>query len=518
VTTTATALTERLPRLVGAALDRWHTEASLADALRQTLTVLLNVPDAMADAAFECGIDALRRAADAPNEEAHPLLLDARKHFASAEAAEEARDDAALYSAGVDALAAFARADGPALAAARDRLTGLFDRRASLLLRTHQPSWRHRRREAELAWHRLALILDGAARRLREPAWLSVWEAMDEILAAYTLESRSDPLPGHTGQAGFPSVIRPHVVQSLAARRVLLAQLRHAVEAATCTDEPAAALPRFRELLERIDEVAEDDDPADAEDISGQHRQRLVATAPTLLAELGEQRAERVAANLDDHLLRLVEGIAYNGTVQRALAGDPTVGALIDQLSAGLAKCTDYRGTTRHQFDLLLHETAMFLVIRHDLQRSGSLDYLKPFRGLPPKEAHLQNDFADWLRSGRLAGRVDVEVPNVATGRADIKISFGSTRFYIEIKRELHDASRLAIERSYATQAADYAGTSAALAILLVLDLTDHTDGVRHISECAWVTSKRPAGSEVDRYLAVGLVIGNRGTPSSYSP
>jgi len=87
----------------------------------------------------------------------------------------------------------------------------------------------------------------------------------------------------------------------------------------------------------------------------------------------------------------------------------------------------------------------------------------------------------------------------VATGRADIRVGFGATRFFVEVKRELRDSSRPALERSYLAQAADYSGTSATLGMLLVLDLTPHPTGVRHLSECAWVTRWRPTGSDRDR-------------------
>jgi len=96
---------------------------------------------------------------------------------------------------------------------------------------------------------------------------------------------------------------------------------------------------------------------------------------------------------------------------------------------------------------------------------------------------------------------------------ADIQASFGTVHFYIEVKREERDASNAALEKSYLRRAADYSGTSKALGQLVVLDLTDLTDGVRHLRETAWVTSHRPTGSEVDRYV----VVGNRGTPRSCS-
>jgi hypothetical protein len=214
--------------------------------------------------------------------------------------------------------------------------------------------------------------------------------------------------------------------------------------------------------------------------------------------------------------LRLIEGLAYNAAVRRAATRDPVIARMLERLTTELHGCPHYTGPVRHAFDALIEETVTFLATRHDLQRSGGVDYLKPTPPVP-REARLQNDFADWLRRGSLAGHVDVEVPNVATGRADIKLGFGAVRFYVEVKRELRNASPAALEQVNLTQAADYAGTSAALGVLLVLDLTPHPTGVRHLSECVWVARHRPTNSDVDRHVVVGVVIGNRKTPSAYS-
>jgi hypothetical protein len=119
-TTAEPEYAERLPRLIGIALDRWSGEPTAATALRRTLQALRNVPDAAADAAFECGIDLLRQAADADPGEATALPTAARRHMASAQGGEEARDDAALYGAGIDALIAFTRLDRAALKTTRD--------------------------------------------------------------------------------------------------------------------------------------------------------------------------------------------------------------------------------------------------------------------------------------------------------------------------------------------------------------------------------------------------------------
>ncbi|MFI5845689.1 hypothetical protein ACIA8K_38900 [Catenuloplanes sp. NPDC051500] len=498
---------ERLPRLIGAALDRWGLEPSVGEALRETLSNLLCIPVAAADAAYESGIDRLRQIASAdPNP--LPSLVAARKQFAHAAAAEEGRFDAALYGAGVDAVMAFFRGDIGSLRTARGTVSTALGAWSAGLRRSHVPAWRRPRMEAACAWARLVAILDRAAYESTQPVWDNAWPALDAILDAYLLERSVVPIPGALDEHGFAHLIRPAIESSLGRRETLLAQLRIV---ATQT-EPGG---RHSLLLGNLDQLADGSQPGEyLADES--ERVRLLGLAPTLLTELGAADAASIAKLLDDDRLRLVEGIAYNSAVRRAALREPVTARIIDRITADLQPCRAYAGTLRHSFDALVEETVMFLATRHDLQRSAAVNYLHP-SSPPPLEARLQDDFADWLRRGPLVGRIDVEVPNVATGRADIKVGFGASRFFIEVKRELQDGFSEALERSYLAQAADYSGTSAQLGMLLVLDLTAHPDGVRHLDECAWVTRHRPAGSTVDRYVLVAVVTGNRSTPSAYS-
>jgi len=505
---------ERLPRLIGAALDAWGRDESAGQALRATLSALTEVPECTAYAVFEGGLDLLRQAASGRSADAPRTLVAARRQFANAVAADEACHDAALYGAGVDAVMAFFRGDEDQLRTAHASLRGQLDQRTAWLRRSHLPAWRRPRVEAAFAWARLVVILDRAQQATAEPVWLDAWCALDAVLDAYTLDRTVVPVPGVIDAQGFSQLVQPVIESTLSRRQMLLAQLDRALaEEAVRATKPLAWIDQLRQLKDRLPGSMHQ---ADNDDVDIRLRERLVGNAPTVLAELGIAGAATVASQLDDEGLRLMEGVAYNAMVHRASVRDPVIARLLEQLTNDLQLCADYTGAVRHAFDALVEETVTFVAARHDLQRSSAVDYLQP-ASPAPREVRLQDDFADWLRRGQLGGRIDVEVPNVATGRADIKVGFGATRFFIEVKRELRDCSNQALERSYVAQAADYAGTSARLGALLVLDLSPHETGVRHLSECIWVTRYRPANSSVDRYVVVAVVIGNRGSPSSYS-
>ena len=514
---------ERLPRLIGAALDRWGNDENLAPALRQDLDSLRDVPDAAADATFEFGLDLLRRAANEQAAGALTLLVEARAQMASAVAAEDDRDDAALYGAGLDALMAFAHADRALSTTSRDRVSELLNKRTAWLRGLHTPAWRRPRQEAERAWERLVLILDASAEQLSEPVWLAVWEALAAILEAYELDRKVIPVPGISQAPGFEAVVRPIIERRIANEQALLAGLKNAAKIAAESERPPLDAAQLQTFLDRIDSLT--DRPADqrhsrepgtASEDDPSQLDRLRERAPSLVRGLGEEKALIVARGATDEALDLMEGISYRR------AYDANAGAQVDilfhKIQNGLAECPDYTGRVRREFDLITWDLVTFIASRHDLETSGDLAYLKPIAGgkVPGEEA-LQTDYLGWIQRGHLAGRAQPEARNVATGRADIQVNFGTVRFFIEVKRETSNASDAAMEKSYLIQAADYSGTNPTLGQLIVLDLTKHDDGVRHLRDCVWVTKHRPTGSATDRYIVVGIVIGNRGTPRSYS-
>jgi hypothetical protein len=106
---------------------------------------------------------------------------------------------------------------------------------------------------------------------------------------------------------------------------------------------------------------------------------------------------------------------------------------------------------------------------------------------------------------------------DVATGRADVLVTFGTIRYLTEIKREMARVDKAKLEAKYVQQAAEYGNTNVPLGQLLVLDLAPHADGTSRIDESMWVARHRPQGTSRDRSVVVGVVAGNRPTPSGLS-
>jgi hypothetical protein len=532
---------ERLPRLLGLTLDRWAGEDTFADTVRTLLQQLTHDEATDVDAMFELGCDLLRRALssqDIGTVTTH--LVQARHQFETAAQAEEARHDALTYAAVCDAILAFGRADAAAINHAADQIADTLDQRQAWLHRTHQPQWLQPRRSAEIAWHHLVLQLRAAATTLQDDAWMDAWQALDTVLAAYSAARTVRPLAGDTGQ-GLALLVQPAIEDGFLRQQAFLAQLRRAAQE---TDQHAARAfdtATASTLLTAIETAAQRetssanssnaaDDGSDDDDPDGAALARLQRLAPTLLLQLKDQ-ALGIAGTLDDQQLRALEGLAHDSDVARLKATDPLIVPKLDQLMAELSAHPSFTGEVRRTFSVLVEQTLLFLKSRSDITRTnlfGStkkgepppFDYRrKPEGDRKPVEADLQRDFHQWLQKGPLHHVVLVEPVDVGMGRADVMVHFGSLRYLTEIKQDATDNDPQYLESHYLTQAAEYSNTNAPFGQLLVLDLTpkNKTQGNLRVDEVAWTTTHRPRGATTDRAVVIGIVAGNRTTPSAYS-
>lgn len=532
---------ERLPRLLGLTLDRWAGEDTFADTVRTLLQQLTHDEATDVDAMFELGCDLLRRALssqDIGTVTTH--LVQARHQFEAAAQAEEARHDALTYAAVCDAILAFGRADAAAINHAADQIADTLDQRQAWIHRTHQPEWLQPRRSAEIAWHHLVLQLRAAATTLHDDAWMDAWQALDTVLAAYSAARTVRPLTGDTGQ-GLALLVQPAIEDGFLRQQAFLAQLRRAAQetpqhAARGFDAATASalLTAIETAVQRETSSANSsntaDDGSDDDDPGGAVLARLQRLAPTLLLQLRDQ-ALGIASSLDDQRLRVLEGFAHGSDVARLKATDPLIVPKLDQLMEELSAHPSFTGEVRQTFSVLVEQTLLFLKSRSDITRTNLLgptkrdepppfDYRRrPEGDRKPVEADLQRDFHQWLQTGPLHNVVLVEPDDVGMGRADVMAHFGALRYLTEIKRDATDNDPQYLETRYLTQAAEYSNTNAPFGQLLVLDLTpkNDTQGNLRVDEVAWTTTHRPRGATTDRAVVVGIVAGNRTTPSGYS-
>ena len=500
---------EALPGLLGIALEAWGTDDAVAAPLVEVLEALAGT-GAEGGAAHELACRRMRQALLAPDPGmAVAGLTEAAAMFAEAEALDKDRDDSAAYRACCEAVTAFAGGDRRAVADWTDALTRVLDRRAAWHLGAHLPAWRAGARDAETAWLAFVLDLRQAVARLDEDSWLDARAATGQLAAVYAAERAVNPAPG------LLAVVRPAVVTGVSGNAVLLGQLARMVEDDLASGDPVLP-PAAAHILAAARAVA-----PNGADTAGRlaDRDRALGRvrrlAPSLLA-LGDDACEQLAA-LGDDALRDAENVA--APLRARPPEHPTLARMRDSAVAALEVNPRFAGEARAAMTALLKRTLTFLLDRYD--RGGPLmDGMKDIIGVPkngqalPVEADLQFEFYVWLAGPwEFAGRVGVERSDIATGRADVTVRFGDIRLVTEVKRELSDATPQALERSYLGQAAEYSGSGEPFGQLLVLDLTDHTAGVRPLPDLAWVAERRVDAEASAQHVLVAVVVGNRPTP-----
>ncbi|MFJ9643013.1 hypothetical protein [Streptomyces sp. NPDC101206] len=531
---------ERLPRVLGVALDCWsQQESRVSTAVRELLQRLSVDEAADVDAMFELGCDRLRTALSSTDlADVSRLVGEARSLFAAAEAAEEARDDAVAYLAVCDSILGFTAHNAEQVASAADRIEQALERRRAWLHGTHQPAWLQPRQTAEVAWSQLLIQLRAAAEQFAADVWMDSWRAVEAVLAAYRAARTIQPLGIRQEAPGLAALVEPAVADGFLRKEAFLSALRHAAAHPENFPGPVFDAAAASAILARIDaresheSASGDRDDSDGEDPdAAAGRERLDRIAPTVLRKLSLARALQLAEDLDDTALAAVEGIAYDSDVARLQATDPVIVPLLDRFLAQLSEHEAFTGTVRQTFTALVTQTLLFLKSRTDLERTHLIgagtkddppfDYRrKPEKGhRKANEADLQRDFHHWLLTGPLHGIVQVETNNAGMGRADVLVQFSSLRYLTEMKQDPDDNSRPHIEGKYLTQEAEYTNTNVPFGQLLVLDLTPKTasGGTLRVDEVAWLATHRPQGASTDRLVLAGIVTGNRVRPSTYS-
>ncbi|MFI6309737.1 hypothetical protein ACIBEK_06295 [Nocardia fusca] len=532
---------ERLPRLLGVAMDRWADNPAFVAPIRCALDQLRYNEAAAVDAMFELSCDDLRTALSAETlPAAMEALTTARSGFTTVIAAEEGRHDACAYGAACDAILAFSAQDHRRLSDAKQCLADVLEQRNAWLTGMHQPSWLRPRLAAELAWQKLVLVLDAATDYLSDPVWLNVWEALDAVFQAYRLARTIRPLPNSSDSSGLTAIIEPAIEGAILRQQSQLAALGRSVAEAGKSSTPGFDVATAQLLLNRIEVLAagarergqrsspsgaEDGDPGDDEPHPADWT-RLHALAPSLIRVLGEEKAVIIAEDLDDDNLRTVEGLVYSSELTRSRTSHPVLDSLLVEIFRELSVSPEFVGEVRRTFGLLLEQTLLFLFSRSDmttktwgLHKEKNKDYRRLLKKgeKKPLEGELQQDYHQWLATGQLAGLCSVEMSDVATGRADVVVTFGTIRYVTEIKRQTTWADRAKLEAKYLQQAAEYGNTNVPFGQLLVLDLAPHPDGAPRLDESLWVARNRPPNINHDRSVVIGVVTGNRSTPSGLS-
>jgi hypothetical protein len=496
-------LLERLPRLVGVAADAWDEPE-----LTQLLELLLDSAPSRVDALFELALTALRAAvAAASASEVIAAMTLARDRFWQVETSEQ-RQDATIYRCMLDVV--LAMATGGQAIQAQNELAAAINARALLTRRSTNRPWLAPRRDAEAQWSVLARTLAAANTQLPRPSWREPALALEAVLEAY----RASRTLTVTDGDGVRLVIEPAVEGAFLRREGLLAHLQDLIDAEVLEQDQRESA---EQLLAAITRARHGNGPGDA-------LGKALTAAPEFARSVGAADSIEVAQILADaaetnpNILALCERKALELRRQEATGRDPLLDEMLGKVQTALRPCPDFHTDAGSEFTVLLRHILQFMLDRADVTAKTAGDTVSYLRELTagdrsPGEVCLQRDLRTFLVQGPLRAALHAERHDIAAGRADLTIE-GEYRFSVEIKREQSDASRAGLRSEYSGQATAYTVAGPALAVLLVLDLTDHSHGVPGVRESVWVETVTIAGAET-RYLVVGVVRGNRPTPSA---
>jgi hypothetical protein len=452
----------------------------------------------------------LRNAVTAPDPaSAQAAIRLARDKFRTVSDHSEGRDDATAYAAACNAVIAFDQRDLGALQDAANAARQIANRRALLLLRTHQRTWKVPRRAAEIAWLALAWRLETAAIELQADEFLDTSEAIDALVSVYRHDRARSPYGTDTAM-----LVHPALTNQVASRQAMMRQLQKAIDLDVVRDEPLLP-PEAAELLQaarraRPRSARTSDESTDPEEPPYlPHLSTLLDGDFGAITSQGGLTAERLR-----RLDRAAASLTWNGLTDVDDLTHPVLDEIEQIVCAALQDNPAFLTSAGQNFTLLVRITLRFLLMVAD----DPEPYMRELQtgDSAPLEAELQRQYSQVLKISPLAGRVGVELHDVAGGRADVYVTFDQAqRFIVEIKREKVDASRESIEAAYLTQTFEYQRTNVPLGMLLVLDLTSHAHGLPHLKDTIWVIHRDRLDGSTKRSAVIGIVAGNRPVPSA---
>ncbi|MBG0564903.1 hypothetical protein [Actinoplanes aureus] len=513
VTNAPTEMTKRLPRIAGLAHEHFPD-----DDLLTLLHRLTGIPDAEADAGFETALADLRRALDADNQDqlVH-ALAQARTGFAAVEATDEARHDAQTYAAALDAIMAFQRADTAPLRAAANRLRDAVTHHQAWLSGGYLPPWSWARAEAETAWLQLAETLTTAAEPLTSDCWYHPSQAIAALRDAYQAARSFAVHADSNDPHGIELLIRPTIESAFIDDKARLAVLDHALaHDPTFADDPSTQRLHIavHQAL-RCSQPSPDAAPAAGKrDGLGKELSRL----PAVLHHFGIEDAIELVNNVPARLQQAIESILWNAKIAEAETGNIKIETKLGELQRQLAASPDWIGASAGPFQMLLQQTMLFLVSRHNIGATMGGERTAYLRTTPNSAAALEKpfhqDYKEWISQGPLYNVAQAETIDRGRGRADVLVKFRNVSFCVECKRETTDASKDGL-RSYAGQAAVYTDTDIAFAILLVLDLTTPPTGAPDLYSNMWVEQVQREEEDNPRYIVIARLPGKKPDPSA---
>ncbi|RDU98944.1 hypothetical protein [Trinickia dinghuensis] len=348
--------------------------------------------------------------------------------------------------------------------------------------------WLRRRLDAQMTWYKLSCALQGLTDHMSERSWLRALPVLQQIA---DLRSTLVSLATDSGDTLREAVTR-RLASGFVAREGLRAHLQ--------------------------DWAAD----VDTDDYSRQHALAMLAAVEAARSDQG--KAAPLAsedglvsgARPDDEILGHA-GVLL--TAQTAAPLSEQQEKCFAQITSALRSHDDYTGSVRRDVDVFVIFLVRFLShcldVGYEMGKT-SFSFLFQQAGAKPLEQQLQEAMFTWLHLlawGFKNHQVRREVPDVASGRADLAITTEAWTMYAELKREMTDASRAGLTK-YLGQASTYQLTGPRIGFLVVLDLCSQRDWTLTLLDNCWVESVQTAEDSSPRMVVVFRIPGGRPVPS----
>jgi len=370
-----------------------------------------------------------------------------------------------------------------------------------------------------IGWERLALDLSFLRKHLERQSIYNAAVILDDILEIYTASRAVDVVARDSDLDGVRRIVQPAITGGFAARAGLLRNLEDHIVVLQARaadpdvfDHPRAAqmLPVAETLLAAArDELTRGDQPP------GKAVGASAATLPPLLAELVGRSGplpEALASQLDPAILEELEGTIADRRIVRSLVPHISITKACQRIRGALASCPDYGGEPKVAVDHIVDLLVRFLYLRLHVEGRYQPYLYKD----DADENDLHMDLFNYLGSTDLAGYAQIEVSNVAGGRADIQVSYGSFHLFMELKA---DSTRVppAQKSAYIQQTVAYQGADVQISFLVVLRLAprEETGAPPHLSTLVSHTTVTIGEGSDPRHVVMVDVPGNRSRPSA---
>lgn len=370
------------------------------------------------------------------------------------------------------------------------------------------------KRQTTAAWVALIDDLEQARAQFAEDGFYRPEAVIDDLLNIYRASRSAHVVRRDDDFDSFLTIVQPVIESGFASKATFTSNLDYytrdlavRVDAADEERRPelAAALELATQVLDGARAVIARGAPPGKGDGG-----TATGSLPRQLEEVlgaGSPEAARLSELGADGLQKLVLAVENATASRRVTLKEAEV---LRKIQGALSSSPDYMGEVRLAVDEVLLQLVRFVGNRENVQADRKRYLFDP----AASENALHEDLNDYLYS-TLGPAVEMEVPNVGGGRADIRVKYGAFSIYLELK--VDDTMRvLAEKKAFVNQAVTYQATDVRIGFLVALRRKAFPNGRAHphLVSLFEHTTVDVKGDDAPRHLVLVDVPGNRTAPS----